>query len=522
MPLQLMEKKGEQIDAYDQTVIFEGFPFFFYDVSEQKFSEEEKIVRDALGNLIVGRWSFDEIQSQLGRLFSKKFMDVFREKIVKQVTYSDALEHLLTTDEYNALKISLISLFKEHIPSVKNHSLLAEHILGDSIGYGKISALVFDENLEEIMVNGYEKSVFVFHKRYGHCKTNLNFADKKELEHLLQKIANTVGKKFDADHPLLDARLPDGNRANATFLFVTPFGPSLTIRKFSTVPLSIIDLIANKTLSSELAAFLWVMVEGIGIEPMNIIITGGSGSGKTTTLNTLAAFIRYPERIISIEDTLELRLADRENWVQMESRPKMKGQEGISMDDLLKNAMRMRPDRLIVGEVRGKEAETMFVAMDTGHKGSMGTLHSNSAKEMLLRLKSDPMGVPDALIPLLNLIVVQYRIYVKGKGIQRRVLSVTEVSSMESKALLSNVYEWDRNTDSVQRTDVPVRLMEVLAQKTLRTKKEIEREISVRKKILEWMLENDIHAQPEVEIVVQQYYYDPESLLEKVISGNSS
>jgi len=241
--------------------------------------------------------------------------------------------------------------------------------------------------------------------------------------------------------------------------------------------MSVVDLIANNTISSQLAAFLWVMVEGMGVEPMNLIVTGGSGSGKTTTLNALSTFIKYPERIISIEDTLELKLGLRENWVQMESKPKMKGQEEVTMDDLLKNAMRMRPDRLIVGEVRGKEAETLFIAMDTGHRGCMGTLHSNSAKEMVLRLRSEPMSVPEALISLLNLVIVQYRIYVKGKGVERRILSVTEVSSMEKKALLSNIYEWDRSTDNIKRTDVPMRLIELIAEKTLKSKREVEREI---------------------------------------------
>ena len=156
--------------------------------------------------------------------------------------------------------------------------------------------------------------------------------------------------------------------------------------------------------------------------------------------------------------------------------------------------------------------------MDTGHQGSMGTLHSNSSKEMLLRLKSEPMGVPESLIGLLDLIVVQYRMYVKGKGILRRVAQVSEVSQMEHQPLLSNVFEWDRKDDIVKRTDVPSRIIEILADKTLRTKKEITREINVRKKILQWMMKNNIRTNQEVETIIQRYYYDPESILEKVAS----
>ncbi len=513
----LKEMKGEKIDSYGQVSIYEGFPFFFYDVNEPPFTESEKIISESLTNLIKGKWSFDEVQSQLKDFFSKDFMVQFREKIINNLTYNDAMEVLLSTDDLNALKFVFISILKEFFPSVSNYNLLANQILSDSIGYGRLQVFLSDENLEEVMVNGYEKPIFVFHKRYGTCKSNVYYSDKKSLDLLLSKVAKTVGRTFDADHPLLDARLPDGNRSNATFSFVTPFGPSLTIRKFSKSPLSIIDLIAKNTISAELAAFLWAMVEGMNIEPMNIIITGGSGSGKTTTLNALSSFIRFPDRVISIEDTLELHLGSRQNWVQMEARPKMKGQEGTSMDDLLKNAMRMRPDRLIVGEVRGQEAETLFVAMDTGHRGCLGTLHSNSSKELIIRLKSHPMNVPDSLISLLDLVIVQYRAYVAGKGIERRILHVTEVSSMDGKPLLSNIYEWDRSSDTAKRTNVPMRMIESLAEKLMKNKKDVEREIKVRQKILEWMLDNNIRAMSDVETVIQRYYYNPESILREVL-----
>ncbi|MBI4210494.1 MAG: CpaF family protein [Candidatus Diapherotrites archaeon] len=516
------EKKGRLVDSYARVSIYEGFPFFYYEVSGHAFSAEEAAVYDALVSIISGRMGFDEAQGSKGKSLPKAFVEGFREKILKPITYGQALEFILPSEDYSAISSSFLALVSEHLHFVKNPALLAELVFGDSIGYGKISALMLDENLEEIMVNGYERDIFIYHRKYGHCKTNLRFLSRKDLDSLVQKIARTVGKKLDADSPLLDARLPDGNRANATYTFVTPFGPSLTIRKFTGVPLSIVDLISNNTLSSEVAAFLWVMVEGLGVEPMNIIVTGGSSSGKTTTLNALASFIRFPERIVSIEDTLELQLRGRENWVQMEARPRIGVQEGVYMDDLLRNAMRMRPDRLIVGEVRGSEAQVMFVAMDTGHKGCLGTLHGNSAKEMLLRLKSEPMSVPEPLLSLLNLVVVQSRLRINGKGIVRRVISVTEVSSMESRPLLSNAYEWNGKEDALSRTSVPIALLDLLSQKTLRTKKEIEQEIGVRRRVLEWMLRNGLTAQPEVELLIQQYYYNPDEILAKVLSDTTS
>lgn len=517
----LRQHRGGEVQSYGQVRIFSGFPYHYYEVSVPEFSDFESLALDSLTKTITGKWHLDELVGQHPEVFTKKFAEALREKVISPITCRECLDHVPSDEEFALLKGAFLAIFSEFLPQVKSGELLAELVIANSVGYGRLAPLVADPNLEEIMVNGYDSSVFVFHKKFGQCRTNLDFSGRKDLDGLLQKIARTVGKEFDADHPLLDARLPDGNRANATFSSVTPMGSTLTIRKFSAVPMSIVDLITHNTLSSEVAAFLWVMVEGMGIEPLNLIVTGGSGSGKTTTLNALAAFIRYPERVISIEDTLELALGGRENWVQMESRPKMRLQEEVTMDDLLKNAMRMRPDRIILGEVRGKEAETLFIAMDTGHSGCLGTLHSNSAKEMLLRLKSEPMNVAEALLPLLDLIVVQYRIYVKGKGIQRRLVSVTEVSSMERQALLSNVYEWDRKADVLRRTDVPSSVIEALANKVLKTKKEVEQEIKIRKSILDWMIQNNIRSFSEVENIIQQYYYSPEGLLQKVLSESA-
>ncbi|HIH09319.1 MAG TPA: CpaF family protein [Candidatus Diapherotrites archaeon] len=509
----MKEWKGELVAQNEFASIFEGFPFYYYEVKEPQLSQQEQKLVVSLTNAVLGKWSMEE-----GGPFSAEFISQFKEKVLKPVTFSEAQEYLVHVEDFEAIKLPLIAMLRDFFPLEKNQSAVAELVLSNSIGYGPLAPLIADPSLEEIMLNGYDRPVFVFHKQYAHCRTNVFPTARKNLDGLLQKIAKSVGKDFDADHPLLDARLPDGNRANATFPFVTPFGPSLTIRKFSNIPLTIVDLIANKTFTSELAAFIWVMVEGFGIEPMNIIVTGGAGSGKTSTLNAIAAFIRYPERIVSIEDTLEIQLGSRQNWVQMESRPQMKGQSGVSMDDLLKNALRMRPDRIVVGEVRGSEAQTLFAAMDTGHKGILGTLHSNSAKEMLLRLRSEPMAVPESMIPLLNIILVQYRMYVKGRGIERRVLSVTEVSSMDGKPLLGNIYEWDRKTDVIGRTDIPAALLDLLALKTMRTKKDIDREITVRKRIIEWMLRSNVRAPADVEMVIQQYYYNPDSLLQKILA----
>jgi len=264
-------------------------------------------------------------------------------------------------------------MVKEMAPTLSEGrvELLSELIVQNMIGYGKLDPLVRDDNLEEIMVIGTNRPVYVWHRRFGMCKTNITFTSEREILTIIERIAREVGRRIDQQNPLLDARLPDGSRVNATLPPISLDGPTITIRKFKKDPLTIIDLIKFRTLNSEVAAFLWLLVDGLGVKPANILVAGGTGSGKTTTLNSLAMFIPPSERVISIEDTAELQLPI-EHWVRLETRPpNVEGKGEITMDDLVKNTLRMRPDRIIVGEVRGPEARTMFTAMNTGHDGAL-------------------------------------------------------------------------------------------------------------------------------------------------------
>ncbi|MFH1256161.1 MAG: ATPase, T2SS/T4P/T4SS family [Candidatus Diapherotrites archaeon] len=509
----IKETRLGQIDSYNDIVIFEGFPYFFYEVQKPKFSKEELDLAEKLKRFIIGK-KVEMEPSEKGQV-PQGVVDYLNRKFLQSLALSEANSKLLIPEKFFAFSSELANALKP-VGFVKDALKFAAYVLDASIGFGYLAPLMRDESLEEIMVNGEKRVVFVFHKKYGMCKTNLSLDERNYMPNLVQRIANTVGRRFDSNHPLLDARLPDGSRANATESLVTPNGVTLTIRKFTKIPLSIVDLIANNTLTSEVAAFLWVAIEGMNIQPMSLIVTGGSGTGKTTTLNVLASFIRFQDRIVTIEDTLELDLGGRENWIQMESKPALRESHEVSMDDLLRNALRMRPDRIIVGEVRGPEAQTLFVAMDTGHEGCMGTLHANSAKEMFLRLKADPMGVPEQMLPLLDLVLVQYKMYIKGKGILRRVTQISEVSAMENQALVANVFEWNREKDELERTNTPSHIIETLGEKVGRSKKDVMREINIRRTILEWLLKQGIRRNPDVETVIQRYYYEPQTVLEEV------
>ena len=241
---------------------------------------------------------------------------------------------------------------------------LSDAAFHDMIGYGPLDSLIADDKLEDILVIGVNKPVYVYHSKYGMCVTNISFKNEDTIRYFIDKMARLVGRRIDHQMPLLDARLPDGSRINATISPVSLDGPTLSIRKFRKDPLTIIDLLNLNTLSTDIAAFLWLIVHGLDVKPANILFSGGTGSGKTTMLNSATTFVPAYERIISIEDTAELQLP-HQHWIRLETRPpNIEGKGEITMDDLVKNALRMRPDRIVVGEVRGSEARTMFTAMN--------------------------------------------------------------------------------------------------------------------------------------------------------------
>ena len=213
---------------------------------------------------------------------------------------------------------------------------LSRKLLRDIIGYGKIDSLIQDDELEEIMIIGINKPVYVYHRKHGMMKTNIYYDDEQELTDLIDSMARQINRRIDKESPILDGRLSDGSRINATIPPVSADGPSLTIRKFKKDPLTIIDLVNSRTLSLELAAFLWLCFDGLGVRSANAIISGGTSSGKTTTLNALASFINPKERIITIEDTQELQIP-HEHVIRMETRPSNVENKGeLTMNDLVK------------------------------------------------------------------------------------------------------------------------------------------------------------------------------------------
>ncbi|WP_258083456.1 CpaF family protein [Thermococcus thermotolerans] len=483
--------KAEVLDAYGNVRILrvKGEPVPIYEIRLPKLSREEeelfKRIKDrAITELQIDPTAFPDVEER-----RRVFMNAVRRMI------KDEAPHF----------------------SEGRIEVLTEMIVQSMIGYGKLDPLVRDDNLEEIMVIGTNRPVYVWHRRFNMCKTNITFQEEKEILNIIERIAREVGRRIDQQSPLLDARLPDGSRVNATIPPISLDGPTITIRKFKKDPLTIIDLIKYGTMNTEIAALLWIFVDGLGVKPANVLVAGGTGSGKTTTLNSLAMFIPPSERVITIEDTAELQLPV-EHWIRLETRPpNVEGRGEITMDDLVKNTLRMRPDRIIVGEVRGPEARTMFTAMNTGHDGCMGTIHSNSARETIVRLESPPMNVPRIMIPALDIIIMQVRFHSRKKGTIRRITEIAEVSGIEGESVqLNKLYKYDPAKDELIPTGVPSKTLNTLAHHTGMSVSELEFEKEKRKIILDWMIERGIRSIEKVGYYIRQFYIDEEALFRRI------
>lgn len=473
--------------------------------------------RFKVNNDIIPQYNVDE---QIYSLKEKTILNELRENLVDIAISSG--EHFKLNENELLKKIKdfiFIRLNNEDIRINASESYLnnlAECFLEDLFGYGKIDSLIRDDELEEIMIIGTNKPVFIYHRKYGMMKTNLKYTNEKEIIDLIDSIARQINRRIDQETPILDGRLQNGSRVNATLPPISADGPSVTIRKFKKDPLTIIDLIKSKTISSELAAFLWLNIDGLGVKSANTIISGGTSSGKTTTLNALSSFINPKERIITIEDTLELQIC-HEHVIRMETRPPNIENSGeLTMDDLVKNSLRQRPDKIIVGEVRGKEAITLFTALNTGHSG-IGTLHANNARETITRLTNKPMDVPKIMISAIDFIIMQKRVY-KPNGISyRRISEVAEVVGVEEGTIqLNKLYKWNPQTDKIENIGVASKALRELGKTSGQTIDMINLEIDIRTKILDKLTQHNIRNINQVKTIINTYYADKAKIIKEL------
>lgn len=410
----------------------------------------------------------------------------------------------------------VVDLYDIRIQS-KRKMIIHYHLEKELLGWGRPDVIFRDPFIEDISCNGPRVPLFIYHRVYGSMKTNVMFESENEINRYVIKLAQIAGKHVSVYQPILDATLSDGSRINITLgSEVTRKGSTFTIRKFSHDPISPIDLIKWDSVSSEEMAFFWVLIE----KHKSILISGGTASGKTTLMNAISMFIKPEDKVVSIEDTPEIHI-DHINWIQSISRKGFgsgKNESGgtIGMYDLLAAALRQRPEYVIVGEVRGKEAFTLFQAISVGH-AAMATIHAGSIEELLHRVENEPMNIPRSLFQSLDVVVFQGQVMV-GKKRVRRVKAVVEILDVEkeTKNLITNrSFTWDPKYDQFKFSGRSY-ILENIAEQTGKSVDFIVEDIEKRERFLNKLVKKDVTYFKDVSRLINSYYLDPEAASEEL------
>ncbi|MDO9325895.1 MAG: type II/IV secretion system ATPase subunit [Methanoregula sp.] len=363
--------------------------------------------------------------------------------------------------------------------------ILKYYIKRDLTGYGPLEVLMQDPALEDLSCNGHDLPVFIFHRTYGSLPTSIFFTES-ELNQFVLKLAQKANKQMSLSNPMVDATLPNGARIQITYsAVVSTKGSSFTIRKFRTEPMTPLDLIRFGTYNAETLAFLWLAIE----HRKSLLVVGGTASGKTSMMNAVSLFIPQNAKVVSLEDTREIQLPHR-NWLPTQTRElNVEGIKGdIDLFSLLKACMRQRPEYIIVGEVRGVEAQTLFQAMNSGH-ATLSTIHAGSVHEAINRLTHDPINVPPVMFQALDLVVVQ-SIYTLGKTRIRRCLSIHEIEVTKHGEINAiPMFEWDIQNDTFRRVSHKSKVLDEIAFHCGWDAQEMEHQLKKREEFFSWALE---------------------------------
>jgi len=472
------------------TIVKEQSGQLRYMVTEAPLSTEEKRRLEEIRELMI-----DELDVDVKRLGSDKTIEEYLRKLVGSIVKN------------YKIKIGEESLKK-----------IIYYLIRDFVYFDKIDPLMRDPRIEDISCNGSTLPLYVWHREYESIPTNVVFETPEELDKFIVKLTYMTGRAISIAQPVVDASLPDQSRIQLTYeKEVTRKGSSFTIRKFRERPLTITELMIFNTISPEMAAWFWYIIE----KQASMLVVGGTACGKTTTVNMLSMFIKPTAKIVSIEDTAELQLP-HENWLPSVVRTGF-GVSGkiaeITLFDLLKNAMRQRPEYIIVGEVRGGEAYTLVQAIATGH-GGLATLHADSVEASIHRLESEPMNIPRPLITTIDVIAVQIRVRLGEKSV-RRISSVCEIVGLDpaTKDILTNdIFKWDPKADSYTYYGRSYVLEKIMRRHGI-SYEEAARELNNRRLVLEWMMRENIRDYKDVVEVIRSYYLNPTELLNKIKAG---
>lgn len=392
------------------------------------------------------------------------------------------------------------------------------HIFRDFLGYGRIDILMHDDGIEDISCDGPEPPIFIHHRKYEAIETNIYFGSEEELNSFVVRLCQISGKQISIFSPIVDGKLPDGSRLQSTLSRTVTKGSTFTIRRFKENPLTPIDLLNFKSFSVEMAAYFWMAIEN----GASILFCGGTASGKTTALNALLLFVPSSHKIVSIEDTREVNIPHK-NWIAGTTRKGFstaddsKSGKDIDMFDLIRAALRQRPRVIIVGEVRGKEAYSLFQAMATGHT-AYATVHASTIHTLIQRLENPPVSLPRALLTSLDVIVFQNAVPIGGKMV-RRMTSVTEIIKLDSdtnQLIFMAPFTWVSKTDDRFESSRASKILNKIKQQNDWSDDQLEEELENRMFVLRWMIKKKVSSYQEFGRIIADYQKFPDEVLKKV------
>lgn len=482
--------------AYVQVVYNERDKETKYRVIEPKLTAEERKILSFVEQTLV-----DVLDAPPEELEDKSLRDFLKGKF-EEVLYDYSIVLGEAEGEEEKIKDKLLY-----------------YIYRDFIGEGRIDVMMRDGLIEDISCDGPHQPIFLYHRKFESIKSTVKFRDDDELDSFVIRMAQRAGKHVSIAEPILDATMTDGSRLQATLAHeVSAHGSTFTIRKFRSEPFTPPDLVRFGTQSADMLAYWWIAIQ----HGASAIYAGGTASGKTTSLNAILLFIPHQMKIVSIEDTRELQLP-HPNWIAgitrsgFGPRDEMGRQAGeIDMFQLLKNALRQRPEYIIVGEVRGKEAYNLFQAMATGH-AAYGTMHADSVDAVIHRLESDPINIPRSLLEALDIISIQIQTRVGGKRV-RRTKQLAEIVGLDphTKEILTNeVFRWVPKDDSFKFSGVSYVLERIQVEKGM-SPEEMKEEIENRVELIKYLIKRNVRNYKDVGRLVAGYYKDPKAIMEKV------
>jgi flagellar protein FlaI len=462
---------------------------YIYEVMEPQLSEEEKQTKNEIAHLFKMMADIDTFDMSFEE--KSKFLE-------------ETIEHVIADNHIYIEEGSKDTIYY--------------HIFRDFLGYGRIDIPMHDDGIEDISSDGPNTPIFIHHRKYEAIETNIYYESEQELNSFLVRLCQISGKQISIFSPIVDGKLPDGSRLQATLARTVTKGSTFTIRKFKEIPLTPIDLIDYKSMSSEMAAYFWMAIE----DGASILFCGGTASGKTTALNALMLFIPASHKIISIEDTREVNIPHK-NWIAGTTRrgfaasDENKTGKDIDMFDLIRAALRQRPRVIIVGEVRGKEAYSLFQAMATGHT-AYATVHASTIHTLIQRLENPPIELPRALLTSLDVIVFQNAVEIGGKMV-RRMTSVTEIIKLDSdtnQLIFMAPYTWISKTDDRFEAAGSSKILNRIKQQNDWSDEQLQHELNNRVLVLEWMRKKKIKSYKKFGAIIAEYKKFPDRVLERV------